>query len=120
KRQVRFDLARARTSESGLALMYVNQAGGQDQVVFDGSSFVINPDHTVPAQAKIWGEDLLVTEWSKTNKGWHCEPARQEPLPDELTDVYEALVTGLRDYVTKNRFPGVVLGLSGGIDSALA
>ncbi|MBA2124860.1 NAD+ synthase [Hyphomicrobium methylovorum] len=115
----RMNAAIARVTESGLPLMYVNQVGGQDELVFDGASFVLNSDRSLPVQLPAWREGLLVTEWEKTPNGWRCKPSEVTPIAEGAAAAYHASVLGLRDYVTKNRFPGVVLGLSGGIDSAL-
>jgi NAD+ synthase len=119
KQGQRYAIARERIAETGLPLAYVNQVGGQDELVFDGASFVLNADGNLAVQMPAWEETLDVTEWRKDGKRWHCKP---QPLADiEQGDAanYLACVTGLRDYMEKNGFPGVVLGLSGGIDSAL-
>ena len=119
KQEVRYDIARLRVAETRLPLAYVNQVGGQDELVFDGASFVLNGDGTVAVQLPAWEEALGVTEWRREGGRWHCVPgARAEIERDEAAN-YLACVTGLRDYVDKNGFPGIVLGLSGGIDSAL-
>ena len=116
----RLNHAVARVKESGLPLIYVNLVGGQDEVVFDGASFVLGADCTLLAAAASWRPQVLLTLWRQASgENWICEPASIEPRPEGLEAVYRAMVTGLRDYVDKNRFPGVVLGLSGGIDSAL-
>jgi NAD+ synthase len=116
----RLNHAVARVKESGLPLVYVNLVGGQDEVVFDGASFVLGADCALRAEAASWRPHVLVTRWSRgSGENWTCEPASIEPRPEGLEAIYRAMVTGLRDYVDKNRFPGVVLGLSGGIDSAL-
>ena len=120
----RVDLARARASESGLSLAYVNQVGGQDELVFDGGSFVVNPDGSVTTVLPFWREALTITRWSPdplTRRYWcQADAPFDRFIPEtRLSSVYNAMVLGLRDYVEKNRFPGVVLGLSGGIDSAL-
>ncbi|WP_041794013.1 NAD+ synthase [Pararhodospirillum photometricum] len=114
--------ARARAGETALSLMYVNQVGGQDELVFDGGSFVIGADGDVDVAAPQWDEALVVTDWAPTGpvKSWQCVP---QPRPRPLgrwEEIYHALCVGLRDYVEKNRFPGVLLGLSGGVDSALS
>ena len=109
----------ARVTESGLGFVFANQVGGQDELVFDGASFVVNSDHTLAAQLPAWREAQVTTHWRRTADGWRCEPGEVAPGPDGLDAVYQAMMLGLRDYVDKNRFPGVVLGLSGGIDSAL-
>jgi NAD+ synthase len=119
KTEERIQLAVQRVSETGLPLIYVNQVGGQDELVFDGASFALNADHTLAAQLSAFEETVEFTEWTRGEAGWSCAPARREAPDTGLEPVYGALVLGLRDYVNKNRFPGVILGLSGGIDSAL-
>ncbi len=112
-------VAAARVRETGLPMAYLNRVGGQDELVFDGASFVMNGDGTVAHQLVDWEEDIRLTHWVRSNAGWACdsgEISRLEPFP---SDAYHAMMIGLRDYVNTNRFPGVVLGLSGGIDSAL-
>ncbi len=120
KDEVRLQQAVARVTETGLPLAYVNQVGGQDELCFDGASFVLGADRTLRAQARSFASDLLVTEWSEAGGRLACARARIEPPGERLERIYRALVLGLRDYVDKNRFPGVVIGLSGGIDSALS
>jgi NAD+ synthase len=111
----------ARVTESGLPLAYVNQIGGQDELVFDGGSFVLNSDCTLAVQLPPWREAVVVTEWRRTTDGgWRCEPGETAAPPEGLDAIYNAMVLGLRDYVRKNGFPGVVIGMSGGIDSALS
>tara|TARA_R110000868_G_scaffold3419_4_gene22091 strand:- start:84 stop:1745 length:1662 start_codon:yes stop_codon:yes gene_type:complete len=119
KFDARTQLVLARIRESGLPLAYVNQVGGQDELVFDGASFVINADYNLAVQMKAWTEEVTITDWSRTDTGWVCAPAEMALVEEGLESVYLALVQGLRDYALKNRFPAVVLGLSGGIDSAL-
>lgn len=116
----RIELARARTSETGCALIYVNQVGGQDELVFDGRSFVLNPSGDLACSLAGWEESIQMTRWTRGAAGWVCERGELEEPGEPLADTYCALVTGLRDYVGKNAFPGIVLGLSGGIDSALS
>ena len=115
----RLSPAVARIAESGLPLVYVNLVGGQDELVFDGASFVLGADKTLQAKSPSWSEDVLLTKWTDNNGVWACAEAAITPAPDELESIYRALVLGLRDYVGKNGFPGVLIGLSGGIDSAL-
>jgi NAD+ synthase len=111
----------ARVTETGLPLAYINQVGGQDELVFDGGSFVLNSDCSLAAQAPPWREATLITEWRRTEDGsWRCEPTAMAAPPEGLDAIYNAMVLGLRDYVRKNGFPGIVIGLSGGIDSALS
>ena len=119
KPDLRMNVAVARVTESGLPLVYLNQVGGQDELVFDGASFALNADRSLAAQLPAWQDALVVTEWSKGNKGWTCATSSVAKIPEGEAAAYHACMLGLRDYVTKNGFPGVVLGLSGGIDSAL-
>jgi NAD+ synthase len=120
KRDERMSLAVARVNESGLPLIYVNQVCGQDELVFDGASFVLDAKCDLRVQAPDWRETVIATEWRRAGKGW--EPAKGALVPPsgELEAIYRAMVLGLGDYVRKNQFGGVVLGLSGGIDSALS
>ena len=116
----RLNLALARVAETDLPLLYVNQIGGQDELVFDGASFVLNADRTLAIQCPAWRDDLRLTTWERAAKQWRCVPQRPAaPIPS-LASIYQAMTLGLRDYVNKNRFPSVVLGMSGGIDSALS
>ena len=115
----RIALSTDRVRETGLPLVYINQVGGQDELVFDGGSFVINADRQLVVRFPVWAEKTHATRWVRSPGGWACEPQDLAPLPDEPGNTYQGLMVGLRDYVNKNRFPGVLLGLSGGIDSAL-
>ena len=119
KPDVRMNVAVARVTETGLPLAYVNQVGGQDELVFDGASFVLNADHSLAVQLPAWEEHIAITEWTSSEAGWACAKGEVHLLTEGDAAAYQACVLGLRDYVDKNRFPGVVLGLSGGIDSAL-
>ena len=119
KPDVRMNVAVARVTETGLPLAYINQVGGQDELVFDGASFVLNGDRSLAAQLPAWEEHIALTDWTKTEAGWICTKGPLHKLTEGDAAAYQACVLGLRDYVDKNRFPGVVLGLSGGIDSAL-
>ncbi|HEY0834862.1 MAG TPA: NAD+ synthase [Azospirillum sp.] len=121
KHDRRMQLAVARVTETGLPLIYVNQVGGQDELVFDGASFALGADRALMAQAPGFREHLLMTRWERGgDEVWHCREGEVTPPAQDLDGVYQALVLGLRDYVNKNRFPGVILGMSGGIDSALS
>jgi NAD+ synthase len=121
KEDVRLELAKSRVRETGLPLIYLNQVGGQDEVVYDGASFVLNPDGEIAVALPGWEERVAVTEWQRDEAGkWRCTPADTFVAEDRSSQVYHAMMLALRDYVNKNRFPGVVLGLSGGIDSALS
>ncbi len=119
KIDVRLNVSVARVTEAGLPLIYVNQVGGQDELVFDGASFALNADRSIALQLPAFREAVVTTQWSRLGGGWRCAQAPIAP-PEEFDKAdYTACVLGLRDYVEKNRFKGVVLGLSGGIDSAL-
>jgi NAD+ synthase len=115
----RLSVAVARVKETGLPLVYLNQVGGQDELVFEGASFVLNSDGSLAAQLPAFEEAIVTTHWSRGPDGWHCEQGPIACLPPQDKCDYTACVLGLRDYVNKNGFPGVVLGLSGGADSAL-
>ncbi|MCH4151614.1 MAG: NAD+ synthase [Sphingobium sp.] len=111
----------ARVAETGLPIAYLNRVGGQDELAFDGASFVLNGDGSLAHQMADWREELRITRWEGGADGvWACVPGEIAPLAPYPEDVYSAMIVGLRDYVNRNRFPGVVLGLSGGIDSALS
>jgi len=120
KEDVRLNLIVRRVLESRLPLVYLNQVGGQDEVVFDGASLVCNADGTLAHALPAWEEKIVITDWSRTENGWVCAKGECAEEEDRETSIYHAMMLGLRDYVNKNRFPGVVLGLSGGIDSAIS
>jgi NAD+ synthase len=121
KEDVRLKLAASRVHETGLPLIYLNQLGGQDEVVYDGASFVLNADQAIAAALPGWEARVTVTDWTRGADGkWRCAPGEKFAAEDRSSQVYHAMMLGLRDYVNKNRFPGVVLGLSGGIDSAIS
>ena len=119
KMDVRTNQAAARATETGVPLAYVNQVGGQDELVFDGASFVLNGDSSLAVQLPAWEESVVLTEWVRDGEIWRCEPGDLASVEEGDAANYAACVLGLRDYVNKNSFPGVVLGLSGGIDSAV-
>jgi NAD+ synthetase len=113
--RVRYDIMRERVAETGLALVYANLVGGQDELVFDGGSFVLNREGVLTHQLPLFREDLgLVT----LTDGDPQPGVITAPLAQDA-EVYGALVTGVRDYINKNGFPGAIIGISGGIDSAL-
>ncbi|MEK9905021.1 MAG: NAD+ synthase [Rhodospirillales bacterium] len=121
KPEVRLNHVVARVTESNLPLVYVNQVGGQDELVFDGASFVIDGHRQLRAQLSGWEEDFALTRWQRDQNGsWSCAQGTVAKVPEGLASIYQAAMLGLRDYVNKNGFPGVILGLSGGIDSALS
>jgi NAD+ synthase len=115
----RVDLSRQRVTETGLPLVYVNQVGGQDELVFDGGSFVVNVDGSIAHRLPFWAETMTLTRWSRDGGTLTCDAGPCQAEEPRLASIYSAMTLGLRDYVRKNGFPGVVLGLSGGIDSAL-
>ncbi|MDP2621648.1 MAG: NAD+ synthase [Hyphomicrobiales bacterium] len=115
----RLEVAVARVVETGLPLVYVNQVGGQDELIFDGASFGLNGDRSYAFQQPAFKEEVGLSAWRRGAESWRCAKGEIAALPDDETALYTACVLGLRDYVNKNGFPGVLLGLSGGIDSAL-
>jgi len=120
KRDVRLQLAGARVAAHDLPLIYVNQICGQDELVFDGGSFVLAHDGRLAVQMPVFREAIVLTEWERPDDIWLCRDGPRETIGDGVAEIYGALRLGLHDYVEKNRFPGVVIGLSGGIDSALS
>ncbi len=120
KEDARAALAAARVAESGLPLIYVNQVGGQDELVFDGASFVLDPDYRLKLMAPSWRPATVESRWTRSPEGsLVCAAGDVEKRPEGPAQTYAALTVGLRDYVEKNGFPGAVVGLSGGVDSAL-
>ncbi len=113
-------LVRSRVTMTGLPMAYLNRVGGQDELVFDGSSFIMHPDGERVVQFPDWDETLLMTEWAREADGWRCTTRESHDLDPFPEDVYRAMMVGLGDYVNRNGFSGVILGLSGGIDSALS
>jgi NAD+ synthase/NAD+ synthase (glutamine-hydrolysing) len=113
KRKIRRDVFAATARHFQTQVVYVNQVGGDDQLVFDGSSFAMQPDGTVAASAASFREDLVLFDTATGSGDCH------ENLPDECEAAYEALVLGTRDYIRKCGFSRVLIGLSGGIDSSL-
>jgi NAD+ synthase len=120
KLDVRLNLAVARVVESTLPLIYVNQIGGQDELVFDGASFALGADRTLVAQLPAFEEHVATMTWRRNGEAWVADPFPIAPAPPRLEAMYRAMTLGLADYVAKNGFPGIILGLSGGIDSALS
>ena len=121
KDHIRRNLVESRVASTGLALAYLNRVGGQDELAFDGSSFIVNPDGRTVVQMADWEEAMLVTDWARDPGGrWSCVTREHRVLDQYPADIYHAMIVALRDYVGRNGFPGVLLGLSGGIDSALS
>lgn len=119
-KQERLATAQARVAETGLPLIYVNQVGGQDELCFDGGSFALDASGDWVQSLPNFEECLSSAHWEKQSETWACAAAEQvDQVEGEAAD-YAAMVLSLRDYVNKNGFPGVLLGLSGGIDSGLS
>ncbi len=119
-KQERLASARSRVSETGLPLIYVNQVGGQDELCFDGGSFALDADGACVQSLPNFEESLSGATWQKQADRWVCVQAEQRDQVEGEAADYAAMVLSLRDYVNKNGFPGVLLGLSGGIDSGLS
>uniref|UniRef100_UPI003BA86B2F NAD+ synthase n=1 Tax=Stappia sp. TaxID=1870903 RepID=UPI003BA86B2F len=119
KPEVRLQVMVQRVVETDLPLVYCNQVGGQDELVFDGASFALQADRSLAFQMGEFCEEIAVSDWRRDGETWICESGPRVALPDTDSARWQACVLGFRDYVEKNRFPGVVLGLSGGIDSAV-
>ncbi len=115
----REEIVAQRIRVAGVPVVYVNLVGGQDELVFDGGSFVMDAQGQKTQQCPFFEEDLAVAEWAPRDGGW-CPRPQVLPAPLSLEEsVYRAIVLGVRDYVGKNGFPGVVIGASGGVDSGL-
>lgn len=116
----RLSYAVARVTETNLPLIYVNLVGGQDELVFDGASFVLGADRSLRMRTPSWQSQVTLTQWNRSDTGWECAEGETAPTEPVLHGTYQAMVLGLRDYIQKNRFKGVVLGMSGGVDSAIS
>jgi NAD+ synthase (glutamine-hydrolysing) len=119
KPAARLDVARTRARDAQVPLLYVNLLGGQDELIFDGGSFVLDRDGELVQRASFMREELLLCELSARDGQLVAQQAHIAPQPGTEEMVYEALVLGVRDYIGKHHFPGVVIGSSGGVDSAL-
>ena len=119
KQATRYKLVTDRVAEDNVPLLYLNQVGGQDELVYDGASFGIEPGGRLVVQAKSFEPEILMSNWARTPDGWRCTDPHVTPLSSVDEAPWRACVLGLRDYVKKNGFKTVVLGLSGGIDSAI-
>lgn len=119
KVEERLQVMVARVVETGLPVVYVNQVGGQDELVFDGGSFVLQADRTLAMQMPQFSEGVDIVTFKREDDVWRCVDGTLSALAGPAETNWRACVIGLRDYVTKNGFPGVVLGMSGGIDSAV-
>ncbi len=119
KIDVRHQIVIRQVIETGLPILYANQFGGQDELVFDGASFAINADKSLAFQMSQFEETVSVSTWKREGETWVCGDGPMSVIPEDEEAVYRACMIGLRDYVNKNGFKDVVLGLSGGIDSAI-
>ncbi|WP_428631559.1 NAD+ synthase [Sphingopyxis sp.] len=109
----------SRVAETGLPVIFLNRIGGQDELVFDGCSFVLNANGAAAHRLTDWESEERMTRWTKGLDGWTCDAGAIVEWEAHPADIYSAMIVSLRDYVERNRFSGVVLGLSGGIDSAI-
>lgn len=116
----RMVVAKARVTETGLPMVYVNEVGGQDELVFDGGSFALSAAGEICMRLPMFEEAFALSTWEKGQGGWTCSDAPMADWPSGSEEIYRAMVMGLRDYVKKSGFPGVLLGLSGGVDSAIS
>lgn len=112
-------MACSAAAAAGAPLLCVNLVGGQDELVFDGCSAAVDPERGIVARAGLFREGMLIAELASAGTGWALVPGTVAERPAAMAVVYEALAVGLRDYVNKNNFPGVIIALSGGLDSAL-
>jgi len=119
KQDKRYALASKRAEETSLPIIYVNQVGGQDELLYEGSSFVIDSEGEVSAQLKTWQEDTEIINFVHIDNVLSPKKTRIEKIPLDEGTIYQAIMLGIKDYVTKNGFSKVIIGLSGGIDSAL-
>ncbi|WP_292895928.1 MULTISPECIES: NAD+ synthase [unclassified Nitratireductor] len=119
KVEVRHQVVIRQVIESGLPILYANQLGGQDELVFDGASFAIQADKSLAFQMSQFEEAVSISTWKREGEGWRCDDGPMSKIPEKEEADYRACMLGLRDYVNKNGFKNVVLGLSGGIDSAI-
>ena len=120
KHERRIELAVHRVVETGLPFIFCAQVCGQDELVFEGASFVLNADRTLAVQLPHFEEVVRITEWHRQDGRLVCAQQALAPVPGRMESIYRCMMLGLGDYVRKNGFPGVILGLSGGIDSAIS
>ncbi|MCQ0988501.1 NAD+ synthase [Jiella marina] len=119
KLDIRHQTVLRQVIETDLPIVYANQIGGQDELLFDGASFAFHGDRSLAFQGPQFEAGVFVSEWQRSKEGWRCVDGKTATIPDDDAAVWQACVLGLRDYVNKNGFKSVVLGLSGGIDSAV-
>jgi len=120
KATVRQEKAKSAAKIAGTPLIYVNQVGGQDELVFDGGSFAIEKNGAEKVALPFFAEKVFAVDFAKEKSGWAIKNRLEREKLSEEEIIYKALVSGLQDYVEKNKFPGVVIGVSGGVDSALS
>ena len=119
KLDIRMSHMVSRVVETGLPLVYLNMVGGQDDQVFNGGSFVLNPGGELAVQLPVYDEVISHVDFKETDQGWRAVPGKMAKLPDDWEQDYRTMVEALRDYMRKTGFKKVLLGMSGGIDSAL-
>ena len=119
KARARREVVSNRARETKLPVIYANLIGGQDELVFDGRSFVMNHEGGEQVKLAAFKESLTMCEFKRSKDGWVCAAQPMHPAMSDAETIYEAMMLGLKDYVEKNRFKGVILGMSGGIDSAI-
>jgi len=119
KHEVRDRLVRARTSEDNVPMLYLNQIGGQDELVYDGASFGMEPGDKLVFRGETFAPDFILSDWERSGGRWTCVEGQIKPQLSAEEAPWRACVLALRDYARKNGFKQVVLGLSGGIDSAV-
>ena len=119
KTDVRVQLGVKRVVESGLPFVYLNPVGGQAALIFDGGSFALGADRALKVKLASFAEQVATVEFRRNGSGWECLPGPIAPEMSDIESIYRAMVLGLRDYVNKTGFPSVVIGLSGGVDSAI-
>lgn len=116
----RYANMRKRVAETGLPFLYINQVGGQDDLIYDGSAFALDKDGKLIWQEAPFEETLTFITIKKNGKAWEIQPANVAPAYSKEEELYKGLTLSLKDYITKNNIPGIILGMSGGIDSALS
>ncbi|HBM91368.1 MAG TPA: NAD+ synthase [Rhodospirillaceae bacterium] len=119
KNKLRHSIAQKRIDETGVPLIYINQVGGQDELLFEGASFVYDSKKEIVAQAQSWGEEILPLTVHHQDRYLVPQKSTVAPSPEKNVSTYQGLMVGIHDFVTKNKFERVLIGLSGGIDSAL-
>jgi NAD+ synthase (glutamine-hydrolysing) len=119
KMKTRYSILKAQARSIGVPIVYLNLVGGQDELIFDGGSLAINPEGVIVSQAPVFEETLWPIDCVIEGSTVTVPPQTITPLPDQAASIYQAVVMGVRDYTHQNKFPGILVGLSGGVDSAL-